>query len=207
MPGKSGSNRVNRGGSWNNDAANLRAANRNNNTPDNRNNNLGFRLSNTGESASLPVRYGGWHRAVSRPARSPASGYAGSNTASPLASGRPLTGFDGREGLFVPLAQDDGPAQDAAGDGPRALFSFVQYRAFLYPHRAGAGHLRGADGVCPVQKRSSAANTFCLHSYEKAQVWTIENTSASNPASAAASPASGACASRSMTCWAVWLRA
>lgn len=39
----SGSNRVNRGGSWNNDPANLRSANRNNNTPDNRNNNLGFR--------------------------------------------------------------------------------------------------------------------------------------------------------------------
>jgi len=40
-----GSNRVNRGGSWNNDAQNCRAANRNNNTPDNRNNNLGFRLA------------------------------------------------------------------------------------------------------------------------------------------------------------------
>jgi len=36
---------VNRGGSWNNDAQNCRAANRNNNTPDNRNNNLGFRLA------------------------------------------------------------------------------------------------------------------------------------------------------------------
>jgi hypothetical protein len=39
-----GSNRVNRGGSWNNTARNCRSANRNNNTPDNRNNNLGFRL-------------------------------------------------------------------------------------------------------------------------------------------------------------------
>jgi hypothetical protein len=36
---------VNRGGSWNNDAGNCRAANRNRNTPDNRNNNLGFRLA------------------------------------------------------------------------------------------------------------------------------------------------------------------
>ncbi|HEV3255716.1 MAG TPA: hypothetical protein VG013_02430 [Gemmataceae bacterium] len=34
-----------RGGSWNNDAGNCRAANRNRNTPDNRNNNLGFRLA------------------------------------------------------------------------------------------------------------------------------------------------------------------
>jgi len=41
--GLSGSNRVNRGGSWNNTPVNLRSANRNNNTPSNRNNNLGFR--------------------------------------------------------------------------------------------------------------------------------------------------------------------
>lgn len=42
---KGGSNRVNRGGSWNNNARNCRSANRNRNTPDNRNNNLGFRLA------------------------------------------------------------------------------------------------------------------------------------------------------------------
>ncbi len=41
----SGSNRVKRGGSWNNNAANCRSANRNNNNPSNTNNNLGFRLS------------------------------------------------------------------------------------------------------------------------------------------------------------------
>ena len=35
---------MNRGGSWNNNARNCRVANRNNNTPDNRNNNLGLRL-------------------------------------------------------------------------------------------------------------------------------------------------------------------
>jgi formylglycine-generating enzyme required for sulfatase activity len=40
----SGSNRVNRGGAWNNNAQNVRSANRNNNTPTNRNNNLGLRL-------------------------------------------------------------------------------------------------------------------------------------------------------------------
>ena len=38
-----GSNRVNRGGSWNNNANNCRVANRNNNNPDNANNNIGFR--------------------------------------------------------------------------------------------------------------------------------------------------------------------
>ena len=40
-----GSNRVLRGGSWNNNASNCRAANRNNNSPGNRNNNNGFRLA------------------------------------------------------------------------------------------------------------------------------------------------------------------
>jgi len=39
-----GSNRVLRGGCWNNNAQNCRSANRNNNTPDNRNHNIGFRL-------------------------------------------------------------------------------------------------------------------------------------------------------------------
>lgn len=40
-------NRVNRGGSWNHLPRNLRSANRNRNEPDNRNNNLGFRLART----------------------------------------------------------------------------------------------------------------------------------------------------------------
>ncbi len=42
---RKGDNRVNRGGSWNNEPQNCRAANRNNNGPTNRNNNLGFRLA------------------------------------------------------------------------------------------------------------------------------------------------------------------
>ena len=43
--GAEGSNRVNRGGSWNNNARNTRVSNRNNDNPGNRNNNLGFRLA------------------------------------------------------------------------------------------------------------------------------------------------------------------
>jgi len=39
----SASNRVNRGGNFNNTAVNLRAGNRNNNTPSNANNNIGLR--------------------------------------------------------------------------------------------------------------------------------------------------------------------
>lgn len=42
-----GSNRVIRGGSWNNNAQNLRSANRNNDNPENRNDNVGFRLVST----------------------------------------------------------------------------------------------------------------------------------------------------------------
>lgn len=41
---KLGSSRVLRGGSWNNNAMNCRSANRNNNDPTNRNNNIGFRV-------------------------------------------------------------------------------------------------------------------------------------------------------------------
>jgi len=43
----SASNRVKRGGSWNNNAENCRVANRNNNDPDNSNNNIGLRIANT----------------------------------------------------------------------------------------------------------------------------------------------------------------
>ncbi|MBF0143042.1 MAG: SUMF1/EgtB/PvdO family nonheme iron enzyme [Magnetococcales bacterium] len=49
--GERGSNRVNRGGSWNNNPANVRSANRNNNDPGNRNNNIGFRLASTNRIA------------------------------------------------------------------------------------------------------------------------------------------------------------
>lgn len=42
-----GLTRVVRGGSWNNKPQNLRSANRNRNTPENRNNNLGFRVAST----------------------------------------------------------------------------------------------------------------------------------------------------------------
>jgi hypothetical protein len=57
-----------RGGSWNNNQDNARAAYRNHNTPDNRNNNLGFRVVCSShivrplqrhQPALLPV---GWQR-------------------------------------------------------------------------------------------------------------------------------------------------
>ena len=45
--GRPGVNRVNRGGSWNNNARNVRAANRDRNRPSNRNANIGFRLASS----------------------------------------------------------------------------------------------------------------------------------------------------------------
>jgi hypothetical protein len=65
---ETGSNRVNRGGGWNNNAVNCRSANRNRNAPGNRNDNVGFRLV----SASPPLCQ--WD-AVQGP-RSSASGQA-----------------------------------------------------------------------------------------------------------------------------------
>ncbi len=43
--GRTGDNRVLRGGSWINNGRNCRSANRNNNSPDNANNDIGFRLA------------------------------------------------------------------------------------------------------------------------------------------------------------------
>ena len=57
------SNRVNRGGSWNNNADNCAAGYRNYNNPDNRNNNLGFRLA----SPSIVI----WHISARNPRRIP----------------------------------------------------------------------------------------------------------------------------------------
>ncbi|WP_459992446.1 SUMF1/EgtB/PvdO family nonheme iron enzyme [Methylosoma difficile] len=47
-----------RGGSWNNKPRRLRSANRNRNTPDNRNNNVGFRLSSLPANAQNCFIYG-----------------------------------------------------------------------------------------------------------------------------------------------------
>ena len=61
----SGDNRVNRGGSWNNNARNCRSANRNGNAPDNANNNLGVRVA----TAPNQTMKRGLEPAASRPRR------------------------------------------------------------------------------------------------------------------------------------------
>jgi len=68
--------RVVRGGSWNNDARNVRAAYRNHNDPDDRNDNLGFRCARAHE------RVGG-----SAPEQACLRGVVRRNPASPIAKG------------------------------------------------------------------------------------------------------------------------
>ena len=46
---------MNRGGSWNNQPANVRCANRDRNEPGNTNDNLGFRLSSTDKPAESAI--------------------------------------------------------------------------------------------------------------------------------------------------------
>ncbi len=53
---RTGSNRVMRGGFWNDDARNVRAAARNDDHPGNRNSNLGFRLARAQGQAGWPAR-------------------------------------------------------------------------------------------------------------------------------------------------------
>ncbi len=77
----SGSNRVKRGGSWNNNANNCRVANRNNNTPDNSNNNLGFRPVSTTQGKGT--------RCPGHAARVPAACRPGTNMAKPAGAGSP----------------------------------------------------------------------------------------------------------------------
>ena len=53
--GRTGDNRVLRGGSWINNGRNCRSANRNNNSPDNANNNIGFRLARAQYAVGMSV--------------------------------------------------------------------------------------------------------------------------------------------------------
>jgi Sulfatase-modifying factor enzyme 1 len=67
--GPRGALRVIRGGSWNNKPRNVRSANRNRNEPDNRNNNLGFRLAQSTRAAWCRARSRSVHGRIGRGAR------------------------------------------------------------------------------------------------------------------------------------------
>ncbi len=74
MIAERGARRVNRGGSWRNNARNCRAANRNANPPGNRNDNLGFRLVSTGRFRQRSCVYGPGPRAQALSRRSSRAG-------------------------------------------------------------------------------------------------------------------------------------
>ncbi len=54
--GRTGDNRVLRGGSWINNGRNCRSAYRNNNDPSDRNNNIGFRLARAQQAIGISLR-------------------------------------------------------------------------------------------------------------------------------------------------------
>jgi len=59
LRGQTGSNRVRRGGAYNNNQRNVRCAYRNRNNPNNRNNNIGFRVVVAHNFLLLPEMPGG----------------------------------------------------------------------------------------------------------------------------------------------------
>jgi len=107
---------VNRGGSWNNDAGNCRAANRNRNRPDNTNNNLGFRVC---LAPSPTVR-----EIIGGPRVFPFPGSAGDEQTGvlhraprPAAAGRVsrTRDFDGRRRVFFSILALPGSAEGHLG--------------------------------------------------------------------------------------------
>ncbi len=77
-----------RGGSWNNKPRNVRSAYRNRNTPDNRNNNLGFRLAQSTRAAMRRARSRPVHGRAGCGARvsmSPFPGLAGTGAPNSMA--------------------------------------------------------------------------------------------------------------------------
>jgi hypothetical protein len=92
------SNRVIRGGNFNNNTSNLLPPNRNNNNPTNRNNNIGFRCAKTvGSSSAGTSRRSGGHGSAPRGASTVQRGLScdsgvpgGANSATANAVGPPL---------------------------------------------------------------------------------------------------------------------
>jgi len=103
--------RVVRGGSWINNPRNLRCANRNRNDPDNRNNNLGFRLVVSHDS---PEKAG--------------------NAACPRADGRGLQGESARPAPGRGSPCDPGRIQNPGrllGNSPEAAYAPISLGFFL----------------------------------------------------------------------------
>ncbi|MBF0423839.1 MAG: SUMF1/EgtB/PvdO family nonheme iron enzyme [Magnetococcales bacterium] len=86
---QAGDDRVIRGGSWNNDARNVRAASRNGNHPDDRNDNLGFRCARAHDRTDVWI---GTDRRPRRSARYAKTG-AGGVLVARVEPGRRLAAF------------------------------------------------------------------------------------------------------------------
>ena len=104
------SSRVLRGGAFNNQTSNVRSANRNNNQPDNRNNNNGFRPASTlRQACGLPCRNS--LAAFGRPAGCASAEFRSSSRVRPVLSGQAKSknwrGGSGRPAGF------EGPAASA----------------------------------------------------------------------------------------------
>jgi hypothetical protein len=102
---------VNRGGSWNNNARNCRSANRNNNSPGNRNNNLGLRLAARRAFGRKTGSLSTAGRRRLRPGTVPAwQGWKAllTNSTDAAAAGRPLTRLDSGGGVQRTVAGDGG---------------------------------------------------------------------------------------------------
>ncbi len=120
---------MNRGGSWNNDAQYARAANRNNNDPDNRNDNLGFRLASPGAAglcAHGPERRDHGPAARAMPLTIVSEPVPGGNATGPKMTPAPSnlrTHVTPRGGL---------PSSPAVGLEPREAFQAGSDIAFQY---------------------------------------------------------------------------
>ena len=142
--GSLGASRVLRGGSWNNNAMNLRAANRNDNHPDNRNNNIGFRVCR-GSHIVITLGWGCWPH---KPAIAADYGWLREDQARSMAQACPVR--------TLPLGVGRIAEPDAAWIRSRGVHFFFaprSRRTLAHPAAEQAAHLayHGAHmGVLPI---------------------------------------------------------
>ena len=163
MSAVSGSNRVNRGGSWNNNARNCRAPNRNHDGPGNRNGNLGFRLLSTRRRQG--ARFKDRARVPAPcPGGSSRSGDTPDEHPQPAASGRPA-GSTAAAGTWPTEAGQPFPLRRGAAGGPfpgpprilRNMSDNCCVEALLCSCRPRVAYRRGRLQGWSARRRLSAA--------------------------------------------------
>jgi Sulfatase-modifying factor enzyme 1 len=124
LRGTAESRRVVRGGAFNNNRQNVRCAYRNNNHPDNRNNNIGFRVVSHGFRAVCPEKGG------LLPVHRGGQGFRGKDR-------RPVQPFPGRARIGCPYGPVAGRAYiepACAPPGPALAAGPAQAKVLLYDH-------------------------------------------------------------------------